>query len=205
MLTAAKAFGGEEVSDTLAFVITREPDWSVLPAGTPEPVRKLLRRSLEKDRRKRLADIADARLEIEEGQTSRAPGAAAVGRTAGPFAASRTAAVPWIVAGVLAVGLVSALVIWAPWRAVPAPGPVRVNAELGVDASLATDLGTAAVLSRDGQTLAFVAQPASNGPSLLYVRRLDQLQARALSGTEDARSPFFSPDGQSIAFFAGGN
>jgi serine/threonine-protein kinase len=81
---------------------------------------------------------------------------------------------------------------------------VRVSAELGVDASLTTNLGTAAVLSRDGQMLAFVAQAASNGPSLLYVRRLDQLQARALNGTEDARSPFFSPDGQAIAFFAGG-
>jgi serine/threonine-protein kinase len=204
MLTGSKAFGGEDVSDTLAFVITKEPDWSGLPAGTPEPVRKLLRRSLEKDRRKRLADIADARLEIDEGQTARSTAVPVLGQQPAPLPASRKSAVPWTVAAVLALGLATALPLWAPWRVVPAPAPVRVSAELGVDASLATDLGTAAVLSRDGLMLAFVAQPAPNAPSLLYVRRLDQLQARALSGTEDARSPFFSPDGQSIAFFAGG-
>ena len=62
---------------------------------------------------------------------------------------------------------------------------------------------TAAVISPDGTTLAFVAQPAS-GPRMLYLRRLDQLRAAPLAGTEDAFVPFFSPDGQSLGFFANG-
>ena len=66
MLTARRAFAGEDVADTLAFVLSREPDWSALPATTPGPIRKLLSRCLEKDRRRRLADIADARLDLDE-------------------------------------------------------------------------------------------------------------------------------------------
>ena len=70
MLTGTRAFEGDDVSDTLAFIITKEPDWTALPADTPAPIRKLLRRCLEKDRKRRLADIADARLEIDEALTS---------------------------------------------------------------------------------------------------------------------------------------
>jgi serine/threonine-protein kinase len=95
--------------------------------------------------------------------------------------------------------------LWAPWRAAPEPAtPVRLSVELGADASLAVDFGPAATLSPDGAVLAFVATKSTGGPRQLYVRRLDQLAASPLSGTEDAASPFFSPDGQWIAFFAGG-
>jgi hypothetical protein len=66
MLTGRRAFGGDEITDTLAFVITKEPDWNVLPAETPATVRRLLRRCLEKDARNRLHDIADARLEVQD-------------------------------------------------------------------------------------------------------------------------------------------
>ena len=76
------------------------------------------------------------------------------------------------------------------------------SASIGADASLATDRGAAAILSPDGTTLAFVAQQA--GRTRLFVRKLDQLQAAPLAGTEGAASPFFSPDGQWIAFFADG-
>ena len=117
---------------------------------------------------------------------------------------SRSSAVAWMLAGVLAIALASALVLWAPWRTASPPALVRVNADIGVDASLVTDVGTAAVLSPDGQTLAFAARASERDPSHLYVRRLNQLSATRLAATEDARSPFFSPDGQSIAFFAEG-
>ena len=65
MLTGRRAFEGEDVSDTLAFILTREPDWNALPANTPAPVRRLLRRSLQKDRSRRSESAADSRLEIE--------------------------------------------------------------------------------------------------------------------------------------------
>ena len=70
MLTGRRAFDGDDVSDTLAAILTREPDWTALPAATPAPLRRLLRRCLEKDRKRRLRDIGDARLELDDGGES---------------------------------------------------------------------------------------------------------------------------------------
>src|SRR6185503_4115906 len=66
MLTGRRPFDGEVVSETFASILAREPDWSALPSDTPPPIRRLLRRCLEKDRRRRLADMSDARLEIDD-------------------------------------------------------------------------------------------------------------------------------------------
>ena len=66
MLCGRRLFGGESLTDTLAAVLTKEPEWSALPADTPTAIRKLLRRCLERDRKRRIHDIADAKLEIEE-------------------------------------------------------------------------------------------------------------------------------------------
>ena len=79
---------------------------------------------------------------------------------------------------------------------------MRLSVELGADASLATGLGPGAILSPDGKLLAFAAQKAAGQQPQLYVRRLEQLQASPISGTEGARNPFFSPDSQWIGFFA---
>ena len=80
---------------------------------------------------------------------------------------------------------------------------MRLSAEIGVDASLFTAFGTATILSPDGTRLALVAS-GTDQKRRIYVRSLDQLQATTLSGTENARDPFFSPDGQWIGFFADG-
>ena len=66
MLTGKRAFSGEDVADTLAFVLTKAPEWSALPAATPAAIRRLLRRALDKDRRRRLADASNLRLEIDD-------------------------------------------------------------------------------------------------------------------------------------------
>jgi serine/threonine-protein kinase len=106
------------------------------------------------------------------------------------------------------IGLgIAALLIW--WRP-PPPAPRaerQVSVELGTDALLVRfqlGQGTAAVLSPDGATLAFVAQPGEGAARQLYVRRLDVLKAVPLSGTDGALNPFFSPDSRWIAFFAEG-
>jgi serine/threonine protein kinase len=70
MLTGRIAFAGDTVSDTIAAILQREPDWRALPAGTPAPVKRLLRRCLEKDPRERLHDIGDARLELKDALTA---------------------------------------------------------------------------------------------------------------------------------------
>src|SRR5579864_6677861 len=96
MLTGARAFQGNDVSDTLAAVLRGEPNWTALPADTPHPIRMLLRRCLEKDRRRRLDSAADARLEIEEA----ASGSSETARTAIPAHSGRREAVAWGLAGV---------------------------------------------------------------------------------------------------------
>jgi eukaryotic-like serine/threonine-protein kinase len=162
-----------------------------------------LRRCLEKDRKRRLDSAADARLEIEEALASPAaidgPGLPTTDAR-GP---TRSRALPWTVAAIFCAALVSALVLGAPWRPAPVPTPRTLLASIGADASLETILGASAILSPDGTTLAFAAQQA--GETRLFVRKLDQLQAAALAGTDGAANPFFSPDGQWLAFFAGGS
>ncbi len=193
MLTGKKLFTGETVSDTLAAVLKTEPEWEAVPASTPSGLRKLLRRCLTKEPRQRLQAIGEARIALE--QTLSTPDTLRV--------SSGGRALPWALAGALAAGL--AIALWAPWRPAPTPAPpLRLSAELGAAVSLATDLGPAAILSPDGRLLAFVGSQGAEGRPLLYLRRLEQLDAAPLAGTEGARDPFFSPDGEWIAFFADG-
>ena len=138
MLTGQRAFKGETVSETLAFILTREPDWTALPADTPPLIRRLLRRCLEKERKRRLDSAADARLEIEEALTgpSAAEAAAAQPEPAPRSAWSR--ALTWTLAA-STLGLAIVLVLlWAPWRSETlADRPlVRLDVDLGADVSL---------------------------------------------------------------------
>jgi Tol biopolymer transport system component len=196
LLTGKQAFQGEDITDILAAVVRAEPDWQALPAATPMQVRDLLRRCLQKDKTLRLQAAGDARIEIQEALTAPA--------TAEPVAAQRknrerlawaAAATMTLIAFVLAIILVL--------RAPKPPQPMRLSAEIGADASLYTAFGPAAILSPDGTRLAIVASGADR-KRRIYVRSLDQSLATALSSTEGARDPFFSPDGQWLGFFADG-
>jgi serine/threonine-protein kinase len=205
VLTGRPLYTGETAPDTLARVIEREPDLSALPAATPGAIRDLIGRCLTKDPRTRLQAAGEARIVLEraiahpEAQASSAASGAEAAYTPPPI---WRRALPWAVAGALGVGLASVLALWPPWRTPPPRAPVRVSVELGADASLASSAGDAVALSPDGDVFAFVAQKSAGATSQLYVRRLGQLQATPLSGTDGARDPFFSPDGQWIAFFA---
>ena len=206
MLTGRRAFEGEDSSDTIAAVLRGEPDWSAIPAGTPPVIHRLLRRCLAKDPRERLRDIGDVRFDLAEATTSGTSIAVAAAPTAiagGTRRARARASIPWGFAA-LAVVTMAVLAVMRPWRAHEAPVPMTLNAELGADASLNTLVGASAVLSPDGQTLAFVASGSDDSGTKLYLRRLDHLIATLLAGTDDAAGPFFSPDGQWVAFFAGG-
>jgi serine/threonine-protein kinase len=201
MLSGQQAFAGEDVSHTLAAVIMKDADWNALPATTPSTIQGLVRRCLTKDPKQRLRDIGDARIAIEETLTG-PPDVGAVREL--PIQPVWRRALPWGVAAVLALALVG-ISLWMALR--PAPrlaSPLRLSVELGADASLDSTLGPVVALSRDGNVLAFAARPAKGGPTQLFVRRLDRTQATALAGTDNAFSPFFSPGGQWIAFFADG-
>ena len=205
MLTGRPLYRGDSAAEILARVIEREPDLSGLPAATPPSIRALIGRCLTKDPRSRLQAIGDARIALDraiahpqaEALLEVEPGTARY--TTGPL---WQWALPWA----LVVAFAGAgLVLWAPWRPAPEGVPLRLNTELGVDASLAIDTGDALALSPDGRTAAFVARTSADRPAQLFVRRLGDLkvaQATALPGTDGAESPFFSPDGQQVAFFA---
>ncbi len=204
-LAGKRAFEGDDVHDVLVSVLTKEPDWTALNPATPVPIRKLLRRCLESDRKRRLADIADARLEIDDVLSPSGMRLASESAEASrPRQRPRTV-VPWAVAACALLISAATLLLWSPWRQEQQPALARVSAELGAPVSLVTTQGPGAILSPDGTTLAFAGQPSAGiGISQLYVRRLDQLTAQALAGTEGAINPFFSPDGRWIGFFAGG-
>jgi serine/threonine-protein kinase len=201
MVTGWRGYHAEDVSDTLAAVLTRDVDWTKLPATTSPRLVGLIRSCLVRDPKQRLRDIGDARLVLDR-IIAGAPDDAGAAPVAIPaIVPTWRRALPWAVA---AMGLGAALVslaLWAPWRSTPAPTPRRLLASIGVDASLVTDRGAGAILSPDGTTLVFSAQQDSQ--ARLFIRKLDQLQAAPLAGTEGAVYPFFSPNGQWIAFFAG--
>jgi serine/threonine-protein kinase len=185
MLTGQTLFEGETVSDTLAAVLTKEPDWE----RTPKKVRRLLRACLEKDPKRRLRDISDAWRLLDEAPEE--PPAAA--------AASRT---PWIaVAAALAIAALAGW--WVAWRATrPADHPLtRLSVDLGPDALVGPNL--TAAISPDGRRLVF-SMRGPDGKQQLATRLLDQEQATLLPGTEGGFDPFFSPDGQWIGFFTSG-
>ena len=195
MLTGRKAFSGEDVAETLAHILTKEPDWAALPASTPAPIRRLLRRCLEKDRRRRLADAADARLEMDEALASSGDASTIILR---PQEAAWVRALPWAVVGLLGAGLALTLVLWAPWLQ---------TAPLGVTRTTITHSGTAALtqsgfgrdiaLSPDGRRLVY----SGNNGTQLFVRALDALEPVAITtGTGGAGLPFLSPDGQWVGF-----
>lgn len=200
MLSGRRAFEGEDVSITLAGVLKEDVSWAALPADLPPAIRQLLRRCLEKDPKRRLGWIGEARLALEDDAAAATvlPSAAVVAPAPG-----WRRALPWTVAAFGLGAVAVALALWAPWRTLPVPAPLRLLTHTGADASLVTTRGPAVALSPDGTMLAFAAQPTGQAPRL-YIRRLDELQATPLAGTEGADLPFFSPTGQSIAFFAGG-
>jgi len=200
MLTGKRLFTGETVSDTLASILKEEPDWTLLPVDTPRKLSDLLHRCMRKDVRNRLHDIGDARIEIEEAIDGGADEASSVSLSTPASLSQR--AFPWV-AGALAIAL--GLFLLTVWRQ-PSPSPttLRFEARLSPGVSLgkrALLLGPAAVLSPNGDLLAFVGQE-DDGPSRIYTRRPDRLEALPLLGTEGGVNPFFSPDGQWIAFFA---
>jgi eukaryotic-like serine/threonine-protein kinase len=190
LVTGRKAFQGETVAEVLAAVLKSEPDWSRLPGDTPAAVRQLLRRCLQKDPKRRLQYSADLRIEIEEALAQPDVELRAV---TGPRIRERVA---WSVAVLLAIALGGALGRSYLRRSADAP-EVRVDI---VTPSTSDPVSFA--ISPDGRRLTFVA--SGDGQSRLWLRPLDTGKAQPLLGTEGASFPFWSPDSQSIGFFAEG-
>jgi serine/threonine protein kinase/Tol biopolymer transport system component len=204
MLTGRITFPGATVSDHIAAILEREPDWSAVPASTPAAIQRLLRRCLEKDPNRRLHDIADARIEIDDALTRPTTSVTEVSGES----PRRTDRVAWFVAGVLLVALSATLatgwiVGWKPSAgALPGLSTTRPVTRLVVQPSVSAPLAGGFAISPDGSMLVYRALDA--GTPRLFLRRLNQFDAASLAGTDDGYLPVFSPDGRWIAFGANG-
>ena len=197
MLTGRLAFQGDTLSDTIAAVLERAPDWTFLPSGTPPTFRRLLQRCLEKDPKQRLRDIGDARLELE--QILRAPGED-VSVVTTPRWRTRVLAG----AGVVALAAIATTAWVALTRETAPAGDHRVSrftVDLPQGQVIMPGFNSLLALSPDGAQLAVTAFP---GP--VTIRRLDSLESKPLQVTTSPNfrgAPVFSPDGRSISFIQG--
>ncbi len=198
MLTGAKPFPGDDVSQTLARVIERDPDWEALPKTLPPALDTYLRRCLQRHPRERVRDIGDVRLALSGAFENAVEPLAPVG--------SRRKRREWLVGTVAA--LVAAGVAIAMWSLRPGPPPSELD---HVSVALPGDVvlrpggsyeGWPMTMSPDGRHLVYVG--FSGGTSQLYHRAMDQLDAVPLPDTDGAMSPSFSPDGQWVAFSVSG-
>jgi serine/threonine-protein kinase len=188
MLTGKRAFKGDDVSDTLAAVLRGEPDWEALPASLPRPIRSLLETCLEKNHRDRIGDISAALFALK------LPSSAAA-----PLRADRRPArtwISWVLLGLAAAAGAAAMALWS--RHPPQTAPVvRFGIPLASGSQLTITRRVLAV-SPDGTRVVFSAD------GRLSSRSLSDPESRLIPGGDPGINPVFSPDGQSIAFWADG-
>jgi serine/threonine-protein kinase len=206
MLAGVRAFRGDDFTATIVAVLTKQPDWSLLPVATPPAIGRLLRHMLEKDATRRLDSATAVSLAIEDAL-------APAGDATAPAPRTRPHPLWWAIAG-LAAGALGALLLInnsrlksetvdSVTRSVIGIAPAEYLRSLPADDIVGEGRASGGfALSPDGRALAFSA--VANGRQQLFIRRLDELEAVARPGTDNAHWPFFSPDGQWVGFHARG-
>lgn len=196
MLTGRRAFAGEDVADTLAEVIKGTPDWSKLPPGLPRSIETLLRRCLEKDRKRRIADVSTLAFVLDEPDLTAA-------HNVSPLRAPlwHRLLIP------LAAAVISATVVGAAIWSATRPAAPRVTRF-----ALSTTAANALVVDAQSRDLTITPEGtqvvykggSENYGSQLFVRGLGQLEPTPLTAPGLPKGPFPSPDGQWIGFFQPG-
>ena len=194
LLTGRSIFRRETVSETMAAVLMTEPDLEELPRETPVAIRELLARCLRKDPMSRLRDIGDARIHIEEARNGPEPSV--------PASAAPRPSATWAFA---AMTLVAVGLSWALWNRSERADQPTLRFQQDPEVILEVRNGNSLALSRDGKHLAYVVrQGADPDGCRIYLRDLEDLAGAPVNGTQNARLPFFSPDGQWLGFSASG-
>ena len=197
MLTGRAPFAADTISDSLAATLEHEPDYTRLPADTPGPIRRLLRRCLEKDRKRRLDSAATVRLEIDDAIASTEVETVA-------RAATSSRLTPVGMAALAGCAAFAAFVTWALMRPVlqtpVLPSRFSIVAPPGEPLNVSGSARDIA-LSPDGRHLVYRFGGSNTAGSPLMVRAIDQLNPQPLAGVAGAYAPFFSPDSQWIGFF----
>jgi eukaryotic-like serine/threonine-protein kinase len=195
MLTAKRACDGDEVPDILAAVLRGEPDWAALPSNLPISIRTLVQRCLEKDRKRRIADISTALFLLNEHASLESSPAAAAPPSSGALRGRLFAAAVALVIGAVAA---AGATWWITRSASTNPTATRFAIVLPPNQVLGlTGVDRSVAVSPDGTHVAYVTG------SQLFVRAINQLDAVPLAGILNPRWPFFSPDSQWIGFFSG--
>jgi serine/threonine protein kinase/Tol biopolymer transport system component len=195
MLTGLRTFEGDDVSTTLASVLKDEPRWNALPADLPSPLTRLLRRCLDKDPRRRLSAIGDARLELDEHE----PVAAASPVTA-PASRPSMLSRLWPAAAGIVVTAVAAALLW-PSSQPPTGQRVQRLSILPPPGEQVYPDSTGIAVSPDGTMVAFIVGSVARSENEVWVRPVGSMSARRLEGTESAGLVFWSPDSTRIGFF----
>ena len=202
MLTGGQLFREPTVSDTLAAVLRSDVDWENLPRQMSPGVRRLLRRCLERDPKRRLHAAADGRIEIEEALAD--GGETMLDEAAGAAAQSVRWRRPLFAVGAAAgllLGLVVGAAIWRGGTTEERSVRAFIPPPEGHAFELHPYLPGSVAVSPDGTQLVYAAR-GETGPARLWVRRIDETEARPLEGTDGATYPFWSPDSRFVAFFA---
>ena len=201
MLTGKQLFVGETASDTLAGILKSEPEWGDLPDGVPFQVERVLRRCLDKDPRQRLRDIGEARVRLEDPEAESGLFTGAVAAvTNSPRSVRLGQFLPWALV-VISVVAVSWLQYSLSTRPTPETLHLAVPAPKEIDFHLTGSFPGLPEISPDGERVAFSGRSQANNEIQLYVRALGQEQSVALSDTKDAQYPFWSPDGNWLAYY----
>ena len=202
MLAGRRAFEGDDVSDVLASVLKTDPDWSVLP-DLPAPVRRLIQRCLVKDPKRRLRDVAEGLLQMDEGLAAASATAAATSQIAAPIVIHERPpmwrrVVPIVLTAAIVAGVMYGISVWRT----PAPiaqTPIRfTHLPPAASALYATQAHRDLVLSPDGKTIVYTS--IDGALPTLWIRHLDQLEAAVLRGADGAVEPFVSLDNAWVGF-----
>ena len=198
MLTGHSAFGRRTSSDSIAAILEHEPDWQKLPQSTPPAIFRLLRRCLEKDIGRRFRDIGDARSEIDDVRADLSSSGSAI--TSGGVPKKRWPLI--VAASAMLSATLAGAAVWMlkPTSQLRAESLARVTVTLPEGDSLPL-LDLPVTVSPDGRTIVYTASRGDKAPQL-FVRHIDSEEPTLLADTVGAYSPFFSPDGRWIGFFA---
>ncbi len=194
MLTGRRLFDGETVSDTLAAVLTRDPDLTALPPSTPTGVRRLFKRCLNRDPKKRLRDIGDVHLDLDD--------VSDVMSVAGTVQRPNTLlrALPWTIAA-LAIVIAAWMVSHRTGTDTASRDVMHLDISYPSNVEPISGLQGGFALSPDGRNVAMIG--VRDGVRRLYIRRLDRPEAVEVNDTAGVNSAYFSPDSASVAFVPG--
>ena len=196
MLSGTRLFGGETVSDTLAAVLTRDPDWSSLPGGAPDEVRTLLLRCLQRDTKDRLRDIGEARVALSK--TARGGAATDQRRvTLATPAGPRNRVVLIVVAALTFVASIAAMALWS--RTQPkAVAPTHLDLAFPTEMEPLPNLTSGFAISPDGRAVAMIG--VILGSRRVFVRPLSSDEAFEITDPTGINGVAFSPDSQSVLY-----